>query len=80
MSSKKKVCIVGGGPSGLVTLRRVLDSPELTGTIFEQKDDVGGLWNYKGQKSFATSPKNLSTEHTKDEDPEGITTMYDDLT
>lgn len=80
MSSKKTVCIVGGGPAGLVTLRRVLDSPALIGTIFEQKDDIGGLWNYTGQKSFRTSPRNLSTEHNKDGDPEEINTMYDDMT
>lgn len=79
MSKKKTVCIVGGGPAGLVTLRRVLDSSTLTGTIFEQKDDIGGLWNYKGQKSFSTSPRNLSSEHAEP-DPEGTTTMYDDLT
>ncbi|ODN02510.1 Senecionine N-oxygenase [Orchesella cincta] len=76
--SKKKVCIVGGGPSGIVSLKRVLESPFLTGTIIEQKDDIGGLWYYKREKGFAASPRNMSGDGASP-DPESTTTMYDNL-
>lgn len=56
-SGKKTVCIVGGGPVGLSMLRRVLESPSLSGTVFEQKDDVGGVWYYNGEKSFPPRPR-----------------------
>lgn len=78
-ADKKKVCIIGGGPCGLAALRRVLDSPQLTGTVFEQRDDVGGLWNYVGSKVFPTSPKHLKEGQVSDKDPECVSTMYDNL-
>lgn len=88
---KKHVCIIGAGPSGLASLRRVLESEFLTGTIFEQKNDIGGVWNYsRGQKSFPVSQKTHAKkvapagDGTKASemnfDPECVTTMYDDLT
>ncbi len=82
--SKKSVCIIGGGPAGLVSLKSVLQSDHLTGTLFEQKDDVGGLWHYKqGEKVFQVSKKILKgeiVENGVNENPECTTTMYDDLT
>lgn len=83
--SKKSVCIIGGGPAGLVSLKTVLQSSNLTGTLFEQKDDVGGVWHYKkGKKFYKVSEKNLSGggggRNGENEDPECTTTMYDDLT
>ncbi|CAL8107660.1 unnamed protein product [Orchesella dallaii] len=76
---KKKVAIVGGGPSGLVSLRRVLDSFSLIGTLIEQKDDVGGIWYYKDEKKFPASSQN-STDSLDDLDnPENTTAMYDNL-
>lgn len=77
---KRNICIVGGGPSGLSTLRRVLDSSKLTGTLFELKDDVGGLWNYNGNKSLKIQRSNLlKNTELSNEDPEYVTTMYDGL-
>ncbi|ODN02385.1 Senecionine N-oxygenase [Orchesella cincta] len=78
ITSKKRVCVVGGGPSGIVSLKRVLESPFLTGTILEQKDDIGGIWYYKREKGFTASPRNMSGDGTSP-DPESTTTMYDDL-
>lgn len=78
------MCIIGGGPAGLVSLKTVLQSSHLTGTLFEQKDDVGGIWHYRqGEKVFHVSRKNIKggvLENGKNEDPECTTTMYDDLT
>ncbi|MGI9484453.1 MAG: NAD(P)-binding domain-containing protein [Geminicoccaceae bacterium] len=49
--SKKKIAIIGAGPSGLAQLRafqsaaaKGADIPEIT--CFEKQDDWGGLWNY----------------------------------
>jgi len=44
-----RVCIIGAGPSGLCSLRNVLSSSKsINVTLFEQQDDIGGLWNYTG--------------------------------
>ncbi|ODN00017.1 Flavin-containing monooxygenase FMO GS-OX1 [Orchesella cincta] len=77
--SKKKVVIVGGGASGLVSLRRVLDSSNLIGTLIEQKDDVGGIWYYNGEKQFAASSRNNMESLEGQNNPENTTTMYDNL-
>ncbi|CAL8069305.1 unnamed protein product [Orchesella dallaii] len=74
--NKKKVCIVGGGQSGLVSLKRILESPFLTGTIIEQKDNIGGLWYYNGIKEFSASSRNMGKTLP---DPENTTSMYDNL-
>ncbi|CAL8090080.1 unnamed protein product [Orchesella dallaii] len=78
-TDKKKVLIVGGGPSGLVSLRWVLESQNYTGTIIEQKDDIGGQWHYKGEKQFPVSPRNTSDALDDPQNAENTTTMYDDL-
>lgn len=44
---KKRVCIIGAGAAGLVGIRHVSKSPELTGTVFEETDSIGGVWFYK---------------------------------
>ncbi|MYH56912.1 MAG: NAD(P)/FAD-dependent oxidoreductase [Boseongicola sp. SB0675_bin_26] len=48
---KKRVCVIGAGPSGLAQLRAFqsavengADVPEVV--CFEKQDDWGGLWNY----------------------------------
>lgn len=79
MEAKKKVCIVGGGPSGLAALRRVLESPVLTGTLFEQKEDIGGLWQYESVKKYHTSPKLLAGTSGSCQNPAEVTSMYDGL-
>ncbi|CAL8069303.1 unnamed protein product [Orchesella dallaii] len=77
-SQKKNVCIVGGGPSGIVSLKRILETSSLTGKIIEQKSDIGGIWNYNRDKKFTASTRNMSGD-TVSPDPENTTTMYDDL-
>jgi len=44
--NKKRVCIIGAGPAGLAALRHVLQSPNLTGKLFEASNTIGGIWAY----------------------------------
>jgi len=38
-----KICVVGAGPSGLTTIKQLLDEGHEV-TCFERDDDVGGIW------------------------------------
>jgi cation diffusion facilitator CzcD-associated flavoprotein CzcO len=41
----KRILIIGGGASGLVTLRNLLDRGEFDDVqLVERRDDVGGVW------------------------------------
>ncbi|PGH14622.1 hypothetical protein AJ79_02957 [Helicocarpus griseus UAMH5409] len=42
----KKVAIIGGGPSGLTTLKQCL-AEGLNATLFEARDGIGGQWRYE---------------------------------
>lgn len=46
-SSSKKVCVVGAGPSGLVSARELLREGHQV-TVIEQSHGVGGQWLYDG--------------------------------
>ena len=46
---KQKIVIVGAGPSGLASLKAVLDSGEFRDglwdvAVFEAREEVGGVW------------------------------------
>lgn len=43
--TRKHICIIGSGASGLLAARQCLDEG-LTITIYEKTDFVGGLWHY----------------------------------
>ncbi|MYK32433.1 MAG: NAD(P)/FAD-dependent oxidoreductase, partial [Boseongicola sp. SB0670_bin_30] len=48
---KKRVCVIGAGPSGLAQLRAFQSAAEQGADVpevvcFEKQDDWGGLWNY----------------------------------
>lgn len=46
-----RVCIIGGGPSGLCSLRHILSSARnIQVLLFEQQADIGGVWNYGGSE------------------------------
>jgi len=49
----KKVCIVGAGPSGLVTIKELLNQ-DISITCFEKQDSIGGAFNVpeKGGQSY----------------------------
>jgi len=46
-TAKKRVCIIGAGPRGLVTARHLSEVKDLEIVVFESKEDVGGMWLYK---------------------------------
>lgn len=47
-----KVAVIGGGPSGLVTLKYLLEAQkffpgaEIEADLFEKEGDVGGVFSY----------------------------------
>ena len=46
-SSKKRVCIIGAGPSGLIAVREFTKNTEVFDVVcMEKLAVVGGLWNY----------------------------------
>ncbi|XP_058809726.1 uncharacterized protein LOC131674927 [Phymastichus coffea] len=46
-ASRKKVCIIGAGVSGLATVKRFSEhTDEFKPIVFEKQSDVGGLWSY----------------------------------
>lgn len=47
----KKIAIVGGGVSGLLSLRHILRYPHLRPTLFEGTNDIGGVWVYDGKQN-----------------------------
>ena len=42
--TKKKVCIIGAGPTGLLATRHLKDIADIQ--VFEAKNDIGGMWLY----------------------------------
>jgi cation diffusion facilitator CzcD-associated flavoprotein CzcO len=41
----KRVLIIGAGPSGLVTLRNLIERGDFDSVeLVERRDDVGGVW------------------------------------
>ena len=56
-SSKPKVWVIGGGPSGLLATRHLKDIAEVH--TFEGKSDIGGVWLYTDTTEL--NAKDLST-------------------
>ncbi|XP_070548206.1 dimethylaniline monooxygenase [N-oxide-forming] 2-like [Ptychodera flava] len=46
MATKKRVAIVGGGVSGLVSIKSCLEEGGLEPVCFERHDKLGGVWYY----------------------------------
>ncbi|XP_076308580.1 uncharacterized protein LOC143223999 [Tachypleus tridentatus] len=46
MSNLKKICIIGGGSSGLTSIKACLEEG-LKPICFEKTDKIGGLWRYR---------------------------------
>ncbi|SHA07346.1 Monooxygenase [Bathymodiolus thermophilus thioautotrophic gill symbiont] len=51
MSTKKKICIIGAGPSGLCTAKEIQENnPNIDVKVFEKSDAIGGVFSncYEG--------------------------------
>jgi hypothetical protein len=64
MASKRSVCIVGAGPSGLVAAKTFLQHGSYAVTVYEAADRVGGMWRAQpgeyGDKCSPEMKTNLS--------------------
>jgi len=49
-ATKKRICIIGGGPRGLVTARHLQEIEDVEIVVFEAKEDIGGLWFFKNME------------------------------
>ena len=49
-NSHLKVAIIGAGPARFVVTRHLSESPDLQVTVFEVKNDIGGLWVHDEKK------------------------------
>jgi len=57
-SRKKRLAIIGAGPSGLITLKYALDRlPDWDIDCFEKQDDYNGAWGKTHPKFVSTSTK-----------------------
>ncbi|XP_058808102.1 flavin-containing monooxygenase 5-like isoform X2 [Phymastichus coffea] len=74
-ADKKKVCIIGAGMSGLVSVKRLAEhSDEFEPIAFERNSDVGGFWIYTesttvdehGSPVHSSAYKNLRTNVPKE--------------
>ncbi|TFK24577.1 FAD/NAD(P)-binding domain-containing protein [Coprinopsis marcescibilis] len=49
----KRVLVIGGGPSGLVALRNLVEQGRFeTIQLVERRDDIGGVWYYEDPSKF----------------------------
>lgn len=63
MSHGSRVCIIGGGPQGLVALKNLLELNSEETTVFdaellESRDRVGGIWAYAKDENEITALPN----------------------
>lgn len=64
----KKICVIGGGPSGLVAIKHCIDN-EFEVIAFEKQDELGGAWIYTdetGVEVHSSMYQNLITNIPKE--------------
>jgi hypothetical protein len=54
---RKRVCVIGAGPSGLAAARRCLEA-ELECVVFEKNDRVGGNWVFNAKSGHSSVYEN----------------------
>ena len=59
---KKRVCIIGGGISGLLTLRHLYG--KVDADLYEFQDQVGGQWIYNHLTEATTPSDNVFLKRT----------------
>ncbi|KAH8660304.1 flavin monooxygenase-like protein [Xylariales sp. PMI_506] len=55
-TSKIKVAVVGGGPAGMAALKE-LRGAGFDVTLFERRDDIGGIWTWTPDRTVTTALK-----------------------
>lgn len=56
MVPPKRICIIGGGASGLATARAFLRQNKYHVVLYEWSDGIGGVWNYRAAPSKKNKP------------------------
>ncbi|WP_127783196.1 NAD(P)-binding domain-containing protein [Rhodococcus sp. X156] len=64
MSALPKVCIIGAGPSGFSTAKRLKDAG-IPYDCFESSDDVGGTWYYNNPNGRSACYESLHIDTSK---------------
>jgi len=59
---KRRICIIGAGPRGLVALRHLTSDSDNEVVAFEAKDDIGGLWYYQDANTVDPKYERLRSE------------------
>lgn len=63
--SKKRVCVIGAGASGLVSSKALLDAG-VSFECFEASDRVGGLWVFKNPNGKSAAYRSLHINTSRD--------------
>ena len=50
---KRKVCVIGAGPSGITTIKNLLDEG-IHVVVFDRNTEVGGNWIYNENESHSS--------------------------
>ncbi|HMP63713.1 MAG TPA: NAD(P)-binding protein, partial [Phenylobacterium sp.] len=59
-----KACIIGAGPSGFTTARRLADAG-IDFDVFELSDDIGGNWYFKNPNGMSACYESLHIDTSK---------------
>lgn len=49
---KIKICVIGAGAAGLCAIRHLAPNTKFETIVYEQMNEIGGIWVYKEQDDF----------------------------